>query len=178
MFIGIKGALDIHHVDEEAAAKFWSNVDKSAGWGCWRWLGTVTRKGYGRFKINGRACYAHRLAWALVRKTTMSGMDVRHTCNDASCVNPWHLFLSARVDTVRSNGTTGKSAGGERHGRAKLRAADVRRIRRLLKIKLHDFNDIAEMYGVSAATIRAIDQGRTWRREQPIDKKPSTNARC
>jgi hypothetical protein len=63
--------------------------------GCWLWIASGDRDGYGRFDHGA----AHRWAWMLYRGPIPEGMVLDHMCRVRSCVNPDHL----RVVTPRIN---------------------------------------------------------------------------
>lgn len=84
--------------DEE---RFWSNVDTSDQDGCWSWLAAKDKKGYGKFKINGKAVRTHRVAFIFANGyEPETGLVVRHTCNNKSCVNPSHLIQGTNEDNA------------------------------------------------------------------------------
>lgn len=58
---------------------------------CWLWRGHTDAKGYGQFRLAGRARWAHRLAYTLMHGEIPEGMHVHHVCGNTSCVNPEHL---------------------------------------------------------------------------------------
>ena len=78
--------------------RFWRKVQKSDG--CWLWIGATIR-GYGELSVDGRPVYAHRLSleWALGRPIS-PGMDACHTCDEALCVRPEHLYEGTRKQNV------------------------------------------------------------------------------
>lgn len=71
--------------------------------GCWLWLLSVNRWGYGRTTATplGRRgfIFAHRLFWETAKGPIPSGMFLDHICRVKCCVNPDHL----RVATPRQN---------------------------------------------------------------------------
>lgn len=80
--------------------------------GCWQWIGTVHRHGYGRFYDYGNHFYpAHRWAYEHWVGPIPEGMQVDHICHDPSdcsggygclhrrCVNPEHM----EIVTVQEN---------------------------------------------------------------------------
>ena len=57
----------------------------------------------------------------------------------------------------------GRAPCGEEHGSAKLKAAQVRRIKALLAEGRMYISEIAREFGVSETTVRAISTGKTWK---------------
>jgi hypothetical protein len=58
---------------------------------CWLWHGAVSIGGYGRFMLNGRAIYAHRVSYAWLGGELPSGHELDHVCGIRRCVRPDHL---------------------------------------------------------------------------------------
>ena len=58
---------------------------------CWQWSGYTTKAGYGRIRINDKMEYAHRVSYQLFINELEDGLEVLHTCNNPSCINPYHL---------------------------------------------------------------------------------------
>lgn len=80
--------------------------------GCWLWLGSVDRKGYGR--VNGRKTgvgLAHRLAFTVNVKDGAGDLLVCHKCDQPSCVNPDHLYAGTFHDNATDRVRRGNGAG-------------------------------------------------------------------
>jgi len=132
---------------------------------CIEFTGFKDNQGYGVVSIGDVRIRAHRIAFKLSnpRKTLTRNMDVCHKCDNPSCINPDHLFLGTHGDNNRDRASKGRSASGEKHGRAKLKSFQVEEIRKMLKdgcCKSH----IAEMFGVDEKLIRLIGNGSIWNR--------------
>jgi HNH endonuclease len=81
--------------------------------GCWLWQGHLDQAGYGQFKWNGAARWAHRLSYAIFVGRIPAGVEIDHQCRVRRCVNPAHLELA----TVSDNRRDGARA---RNGRSKI----------------------------------------------------------
>lgn len=68
---------------------------------CWIWTGSVTDRGYGSSKRDGRTVAAHRWVYEEMRGPIADGMTLDHLCRNKRCVNPDHLEPVTRGENVR-----------------------------------------------------------------------------
>ncbi len=166
----------------QQVTKFWKRVKRHSN-GCWEWQGAICAQGYGKVGISRRGRFktfkAHRLAYAIYYQSDPGQLCVCHHCDNPSCVNPLHFFLGTYQDNARDRESkhrrtpaTGDQHGsrkhpervprGEKHGRAKLKEADVRTIRQ----KAADGNSLRSLsreYQLALPTICQIVRRESWK---------------
>lgn len=136
--------------------RFSSFVNKTES--CWLWTGGKIR-GYGQFWDGSRYIRAHRHAYITAKGPIPPGLFVMHSCDTRDCVNPSHLTLGTLSDNNRDMTEKGRRALGERAGRAKLTADQVREIRRSPLTQ----REIAARYGISQGTAGYAKSGKSWK---------------
>ena len=144
--------------------EFWRQVDLSAtGDGCWPWLGSLGKGGYGRVSYRGWQTYSHRVSWLLANGAIPAGMYVLHRCDNPPCVRPSHLFLGTLADNNRDRSSKGRSArlAGSRNPRSRLTERAVRLIRQDFAAGVPQ-KVLAAQWGVSPAHISQIVTFRRW----------------
>ncbi len=57
---------------------------------CWLWTGTRWN-GYGKFRLNGKSVFVHRISHELFKGDIPDGLVIDHLCRNTLCVNPEHL---------------------------------------------------------------------------------------
>ena len=142
--------------------------------GCWLWLASTCRDGYGAF-WDGRLKLAHRFSYELYVGPIPDEALVLHRCDVPHCVNPAHLFLGTHADNSADKMAKGRQARGEkhgsrthpervprgeRHGNAKLNGKDVEAIR--LSVGLSN-RRLASIYKVDPTVIGDVRRGLAWR---------------
>lgn len=132
---------------------------------CWIWKSDVSKKGYGRFNLGGKAQHAHRVSYKIHTGDDPCEMHVLHSCDNPSCVNPNHLRKGTNkenhLEKVAKGRQRGNSLKGENAPNAKLTETQVLEIKGMLgKIPQ---SKIAKQFGVTQTAIMLISTGRTWK---------------
>lgn len=79
--------------------------------GCWIWIASINRDGYGGFEYQGKSCLAHRAGIQLMTDLEITGLEVDHLCRVRRCVNPLHLDpVPSQVNTMRSFNPAARNA--------------------------------------------------------------------
>lgn len=145
--------------------RFWNKVNRRQK--CWLWTAGKNRNGYGRFRFNGEARLAHRLAWQNINGEIPDGMCVCHKCDTPACVNPDHMFIGTRADNVADMIAKGRQSIGHDHsltvrgtanGCAKITEDEVLAIRNDGGYQ----RDIARRFGISQAQVWNIINRKQW----------------
>lgn len=140
-----------------------ANRDTSGGPdSCWNWTKTKCSRGYGVLLQGSRFAKPHRVAWFIANGEIPANMHVLHSCDNPSCCNPKHLFLGTQLDNMQDKVAKNRQAKGEKNGRAKLTAEQVKEIRSTVFTKHRGIVAISREYGVSRRMIRYILDGVNW----------------
>lgn len=144
--------------------RFYAKVRVNVETGCWEWTGHTNAKGYGQVRIAQRGHLAHRVSFAWHNGAIPDGAVVLHHCDNPPCVNPAHLKAGTQKENLHDAIRKGRRVQplGERVGTAKLTAAQVLEIRRLIAAGDLSLRAIARRYGMNHTVIQAIAKGRRW----------------
>lgn len=125
---------------------------------CWEWRGAGKGNGYGNIGVSGKNMSAHRRAYELMVGPVPDGVDVCHTCDNRSCVNPDHLFIGSRKDNMQDAKAKGRTSGGQRfHLKKEIVIEIVERLN-----SGHSPRRISNDMDVNYGTVTAIRSGRSY----------------
>lgn len=140
--------------------------------GCWNWIASKNKAGYGRIGVYPNSCeLAHRVSW-VIHKGPLPEFNrhteslVCHSCDNRACVNPNHLFLGTNNDNQRDAMQKGRLKGIPRN-----RPLGIKKPKKIMDDYKHDlvilrdegftFKKLAWLYRTNTTTIRnAINDQR------------------
>lgn len=155
---------------EFARRRLASRSKRNPATGCLEWLGTLSEKGYGRFRYRNKWVRAHRAAYIVAKGPIPCGLWVLHSCDNPGCVEVDHLRLGVVQDNVDDMLGRGRHRGwvaqgsasryrGTRNHAAQVTPEDVLKIRASNNLEPRL---LAMAYGISERQIRRIQDNTHW----------------
>jgi hypothetical protein len=151
--------------------RFESYIRRAEGDACWLWAGPRQKAGYGEINRGNKVLLAHRVSYEKFVGPIPDGMNLLHTCDNPPCIRPDHLVPGTQGDNMRDAKRKGRLRSGrtpgESHPSAKLTNDAVRAIRseqrRCDESENAFYVRLANRFGASRTTVRAVRLGRVWR---------------
>lgn len=88
---------------------FFDRVSQDPVSGCWNWMRSKNSSGYGTVRFRGRTVAAHRVSATLFNGFDFdSPLQIMHSCDNPSCVNPKHLSAGTGSDNQTDSVSKGR----------------------------------------------------------------------
>lgn len=129
--------------------------------GCWNWLYSKYKNGYGSVKFEDKIQSVHRVAYKLTRPNEdINKVDILHSCDNPPCCNPEHLSSGTHKENMID------MAKKERHNK-KLTIDQVRELEEYYCTHKISMRSLAKRYGISHQMVSMIlsNKRRTVRKE-------------
>lgn len=135
-----------------------NNYEAITETGCWIWMGSISRNGYGQIEENGKNLRPHRVSYSLNNGVIPKGNIIMHACDVPACINPDHLVSGTQKQNMADMVRKRRSLFGERAVKSILTEQQV------LNIRLSRENNTAlgKKYGVDRTTVGKIKQRINW----------------
>lgn len=130
---------------------------------CIEFKGSKDEAGYGLKTVNGKTRRVTRLVWEHYNGEIPPKMFVCHTCDNPSCINPFHLFLGTNSDNMKDMYAKGRGNNffKDKNPLRKLTKEQVAEIKNLLANGITQ-QEIANMFKVDRTLISQIKLGKIW----------------
>lgn len=160
----MKTGAEFEVLDDDLLKRFHRSYDRRGDAECWPWTKATVGKGYGQIKATRQRhnLYAHRVAYIAAQGGPIADRrQVRHSCDNPSCVNPGHLSVGTSVDNHMDMRLRERHLVNGKSVQSDLTWQKVNEIRALLKVGVKQI-DLAERYNVGQTTISRIALGQAW----------------
>ncbi|MCF7803906.1 MAG: HNH endonuclease [Candidatus Marinimicrobia bacterium] len=146
--------------------RFMDSLGSSGDESCWVWEGTKNNSGYPLFSLQGEMVSALRLLYQIYYERKIpKNWVVSHICEDNSCVNPNHIYITTRSERTRQayqkRELIPASQRGEKNPNSKLCEQDIRAIRAAKEDGI-THQQLAKEYQVTKTTISQIVNNKLW----------------
>lgn len=148
--------------------RFWEKVDVRSKDECWNWLGIITPKGYGHFRVTSKGMTrSHRFSYEIAFGKIPDGFLVLHKCDNRKCVNPSHLFLGTNDDNMKDMARKGRGRTlirlGEDSPVHKLTLKDVMEIRELYSTGQYTYLQLSDRFNITYQHVGSVVTRKTWK---------------
>lgn len=147
------------HQSRRMHRNHYEEEDRGYGSNCWVWRRHVNAHGSPQDGTTGQTGY--RLLWDRWMEPPPKGLIPVPVCGERLCVNPFHMRLMTRSESIRyyQGKPTGERLKRMIERSAKLSYEQVRHVR----TSDESDEELAARYGVAARTIKDVRDRRTWR---------------
>jgi hypothetical protein len=127
------------------------------------------QRGYGHTKYKQKTIHLHRLAYCKangIEPDEISGLVIRHKCDNPRCINPGHLISGTQKENVMDMMERGRHnpTQGIKSGNCILSEEDVRSIRKeyIPHSRTRGTRALARKYGICSQQVSKIVNRKKW----------------
>ena len=144
---------------EIATKKILDNLIKNGD--CLEYKLSNNKDGYGRVKVAGKMCVAHKLVYQHFNGPVQKGCCVCHTCDNPPCCNINHLFTATHQENMKDSVMKNRRYRpmGEVNYNHILTEDDIRNIRSDSRPTV----ELAKEYKTCGSNIRMIKRCDSWK---------------
>ncbi len=131
--------------------------------GCIIFTGALNPKGYGQLRVGKTMQQAHRVAYVLKHGEIEGDLQVRHSCDNPSCVNVDHLILGTNQDNMDDRTIRFRSASrkGQLNPNVKILEEQAKEIRAAYRLG-ETQKSLARKYNISPTQVHRIIWHESW----------------
>jgi hypothetical protein len=148
--------------------RFWAKVDKSDPGGCWLWTGQVDKDGYGRFTLEGKKEFAHRVAYKLLVGPLFPEQVSRHQCPHKNCIRPDHIIMGTTQENVMD---TIRDGHWPKYNPKRLTDEEVLAIRKMYWYDLKSAPEVCKATGLGNVLVGRLVRMKSYKDVHPMCEK-------
>ena len=165
MYKDKKKTMIEYGIETKDIIRFISKISIKSKFDCWLFNGFLDKDGYGLFKISNKTyrgnIRSNRMSYLITGKEIPYEMQVCHTCDNPTCVNPLHLFLGTTQENTADKTIKGRAAKGSQIKASNLKDNDIFEIRTRWK-NGESCRELGKIFKVTNVTISNIITGFVW----------------
>lgn len=122
--------------------------------GCWEWVGSCTRKGYGMMSggVDGNARQAHRAMFEIRHNRELQPFEtLDHRCRNRVCCNPDHLDVVTSAENTKRMHAYQSMVGEIEHLRSEVERVNAENA--ILRSELKQATTAHDVASVRAAVV-------------------------